>query len=142
LFYFDWIGGQGQGAVQKARRQDGSPKKRLPIRFSCATFFVAVTAYLATGCQGWRSFWNPEPHLTNCITLHGGKMPVISITMGQGQATKTQKEAIIESFTESAMEILKLPAPTFTILIHELSRDSIGVGGSSLEAHLKVQQED
>jgi 4-oxalocrotonate tautomerase len=72
--------------------------------------------------------------------MHGGKMPVISITMGQGQAAKAQKKALIESFTESAMEILKLPAQTFTILIHELSTDSIGVGGNSLEDHLNKQQ--
>jgi 4-oxalocrotonate tautomerase len=69
-------------------------------------------------------------------------MPVISIAMGQGQADKAQKRALIESFTESAMEILKLPAQTFTILIHELSKDSIGVGGNSLEEHLKKQQEE
>ena len=69
-------------------------------------------------------------------------MPVISMTMGQGQAHKAQKKALVESFTESAMEILKLPAQTFTILIHELSKDSIGVGGYTLEDHLKKQQEE
>lgn len=69
-------------------------------------------------------------------------MPVISITMGQAQATKAQKKALIESFTETAMGILKLPAHTFTILIHELNRDSIGVGGFSLEEQLKKQQEE
>jgi 4-oxalocrotonate tautomerase family enzyme len=69
------------------------------------------------------------------------KMPIITMTMGQGQSTGAQKKQLIESFTENAMDILKLPAHTFTILIHELSADSIGVGGNPLKDHLKKQQE-
>jgi 4-oxalocrotonate tautomerase len=60
------------------------------------------------------------------------KMPVITMSLGQGQITKQQKKQLIENFTETAMEILKLPAQSFTILIHELSTDNIGVGGNAL----------
>ena len=60
-------------------------------------------------------------------------MPVISLTMGEGQATPQQKKDLIESFTADATRITGLPARAFTILIHELSEDSIGVGGRTLE---------
>lgn len=60
-------------------------------------------------------------------------MPVISLTMGTGQATPQQKKELIESLTESAMKITGIPAKAFTILIHELNEDSIGVGGRTLE---------
>jgi 4-oxalocrotonate tautomerase len=63
----------------------------------------------------------------------GGKiMPVISLTMGQGQATPQQKKELIESITEDATKITGIPAKAFTILIHELNEDSIGVGGRTL----------
>jgi 4-oxalocrotonate tautomerase len=60
-------------------------------------------------------------------------MPVISMTMGAGQATPQQKKELIETFTESAAKITGIQAKAFTILIHELSEDSIGVGGRTLE---------
>lgn len=59
-------------------------------------------------------------------------MPVITITMGEGQITLEQKKELIESFTESAAEITRIPPQAFTILIHELASDSIGVGGKTL----------
>ncbi|WP_136805772.1 4-oxalocrotonate tautomerase DmpI [Desulfosediminicola flagellatus] len=60
-------------------------------------------------------------------------MPVITITMGKGQASKEQKKQIIEQFTTQAVEITRLPAQAFTILINELNADAIGVGGITLE---------
>lgn len=59
-------------------------------------------------------------------------MPVISVTMGEGQATAKQKEELIERFTASAVDITGIPAHAFTILIHELKAESIGVGGKPL----------
>lgn len=60
-------------------------------------------------------------------------MPVISLTLEEGQATAQQKKALIESFTSGAVEITGIPAQAFTILIHELNGESIGVGGRTLE---------
>lgn len=59
-------------------------------------------------------------------------MPVITITMGEGQTTLEQKKKLIANFTVSAAEITRIPPQAFTILIHELAPDSIGVGGKTL----------
>ncbi len=59
-------------------------------------------------------------------------MPVITLTMGEGQATIAQKKELIKSFTASASNITGIPAHAFTILIHELEESSIGVGGKAL----------
>ena len=59
-------------------------------------------------------------------------MPVISLTMGEGQTTIKQKKELIETFTASAAEITGLPVQAFTILIQELAPTSIGVGGKTL----------
>ncbi len=59
-------------------------------------------------------------------------MPVISITLGAGQTNQNQKKQLVESLTTQAVEITKIPAQSFTILIHELSPDAIGVGGRVL----------
>lgn len=67
-------------------------------------------------------------------------MPVISVTMGQGQTTKAQRKQLVERLTNEAVEIMKLPAQKFTILINELPVDSIGVGGHTLENLLEKQQ--
>jgi 4-oxalocrotonate tautomerase len=54
-------------------------------------------------------------------------MPVIQITMGK--SNQEQKKALIERLTADAIEITGIPAPEFTVLIHELERESIGRGG-------------
>jgi 4-oxalocrotonate tautomerase len=59
-------------------------------------------------------------------------MPVISITLGVGQTNPAQKKQLVESFTSQAVEITKIPAQSFTILIHELNSDAIGVSGRVL----------
>ncbi len=66
-------------------------------------------------------------------------MPVISVTLGKGQVTTEQKENLILSFTESAVDITRLPAHAFTILINELADDSIGVGGKTLAVIKKTR---
>lgn len=68
-------------------------------------------------------------------------MPVITVTMGQGQTSKQQKKQLIESITTHAMDIMNLPAQSFTILINELNADSIGVGGITLKNLLEKQKE-
>lgn len=57
-------------------------------------------------------------------------MPVIQITMGKTPAE--QKKALIERLTADAIEITKIPAGEFTVLISELERDNIGRGGKTL----------
>ncbi len=57
-------------------------------------------------------------------------MPVIEITLGKTPAD--QKKALIERLTADAIEITKIPASEFTVLIKELERDSIGRGGRTL----------
>jgi 4-oxalocrotonate tautomerase len=54
-------------------------------------------------------------------------MPVIEITMGPSN-TDT-KRALIERLTADAIEITQIPAVEFTVLIHELERESIGRSG-------------
>lgn len=66
-------------------------------------------------------------------------MPVISMTMGKGQLTPEQKKALVESFTATGAEITQLPSQAFTILINELSVDSIGVGGKTLEEVIQAR---
>lgn len=60
-------------------------------------------------------------------------MPVITVTMGNGQTDAQEKKELIESFTKEAVRITKLPEQAFTILIHELSPESIGVAGKTLK---------
>ena len=57
-------------------------------------------------------------------------MPVIQITMGKTSAE--QKKALIERLTADAIEITKIAASEFTVLISELERDNIGRGGKTL----------
>jgi 4-oxalocrotonate tautomerase family enzyme len=57
-------------------------------------------------------------------------MPVIQITMGV--TSREQKKALIEKLTADAIEITKIPANEFTVLIAELERDNIGRAGRTL----------
>lgn len=63
-------------------------------------------------------------------------MPVITITMGEGQTSPEQKKQLIENITSQAVEVTRLPAQSFTVLINELSHDCIGVGGQTLKEML------
>jgi 4-oxalocrotonate tautomerase family enzyme len=57
-------------------------------------------------------------------------MPVIHITMGP--TNKEQKKTLIEKLTADAIEITKIPASEFTVLITELELDNIGRAGRTL----------
>jgi len=67
-------------------------------------------------------------------------MPVITMTMGTGQLNSEQKKMIVEDFTARAVEIMNLPPQSFTILIHELNHDAIGVGGITLKEKYAAQK--
>lgn len=54
-------------------------------------------------------------------------MPVIQITMATTNVET--KRALIERLTADAIEITKIPAEEFTVLIHEIGRDSFGRSG-------------
>jgi 4-oxalocrotonate tautomerase len=58
-------------------------------------------------------------------------MPVINITMGP--ATEEQKKMLVERLTSEAMNITKLGAEHFTVLINELSPENIGCAGKTLK---------
>lgn len=58
-------------------------------------------------------------------------MPVISVTMGK--TTKEQKKALVAGLTSTAMEITKIPENHFVVTITELSYDSLGLGGRTVE---------
>ncbi len=57
-------------------------------------------------------------------------MPVIHITMGR--SSQEQKKALIEKLSADAIEITKIPANEFTVLITELDTDNIGRAGRTL----------
>jgi 4-oxalocrotonate tautomerase len=58
-------------------------------------------------------------------------MPVISITMGP--ATEEQKKMLVERLTAEAMDITHIGADHFTVLIHELPYENLGVGGRTIK---------
>jgi 4-oxalocrotonate tautomerase len=57
-------------------------------------------------------------------------MPVIQVTMGK--TTAEQKKKLIEKLSSDAIEITKIPANEFTVLITELDSDNIGRAGRTL----------
>lgn len=58
-------------------------------------------------------------------------MPVINITMGP--ASEEQKKQLIQRLTAEAMAITKIGAEHFTVLIHELALENLGVGGKTVK---------
>ncbi len=64
-------------------------------------------------------------------------MPVI--TMEAGKVSKEQKEALIAGFTQTASDILNIPAPAFVVLIKENDYDNIGNGGQMLSKILAAR---
>ncbi|SHJ69355.1 4-oxalocrotonate tautomerase DmpI [Desulfofundulus thermosubterraneus] len=54
-------------------------------------------------------------------------MPVI--TVNGPKMSKEQKAELVKSFTETASKIMNIPAQAFTILIEEMERENVGVGG-------------
>ena len=67
-------------------------------------------------------------------------MPVITITMAQGQASAGQKAEMIRKLTEDSTAITGIPAAAFTILFHELPEENIGLAGLPLPEFRAAKQ--
>ena len=57
-------------------------------------------------------------------------MPIITLEMGPLSAE--QKEKLIAAFTRDACEVTGMPPEAMIVLIYELSRDNMGVGGQQV----------
>lgn len=57
-------------------------------------------------------------------------MPVITIDIGN--MDKQKKAALVRELTAKASEVTQIPADKFIVLINEMERDNIGVGGKLL----------
>jgi 4-oxalocrotonate tautomerase len=58
-------------------------------------------------------------------------MPVIS--WEGGRLTKEQKKELIQRFTEVAVEVTKVPAKFYSVLIREQLDENLGVAGETVE---------
>ena len=61
-------------------------------------------------------------------------MPVITIELGAGQTSEAQKTELIRRLTADAVEISGIGIEKFTMFIHELPLENIGVGGKTVKA--------
>lgn len=59
-------------------------------------------------------------------------MPIITLEMGP--LSTEQKEKLIVAFTRDACEVTGMPPEAMIVLIHELPRENMGVGGHQLSA--------
>ncbi len=57
-------------------------------------------------------------------------MPIITLEMGP--LSTEQKEKLIVSFTRDVCEVTGMPPEAMVVLIRELSRENMGVGGQQL----------
>lgn len=57
-------------------------------------------------------------------------MPIITLEMGS--LSTEQKEKLIVSFTRDVCEVTGMPPEAMVVLIRELSRENMGVGGQQL----------
>jgi 4-oxalocrotonate tautomerase len=57
-------------------------------------------------------------------------MPVITIDIGS--IDKEKKAALVKELTAKASEVTQIPVDKFIVLINEMERDNIGVGGKLL----------
>jgi 4-oxalocrotonate tautomerase len=62
-------------------------------------------------------------------------MPVITLDMAA--LTREKKEQLVQTLTRDASEITGIPPEKFIVLINELERDNIGVGGQLLSDLMK-----
>ena len=56
-------------------------------------------------------------------------MPVITVQMHE--TSSEQKADLIHSLTAAAVEVTRIPAPMFIVLIQELKDQNIGIGGKT-----------
>lgn len=59
-------------------------------------------------------------------------MPVI--TIDSGTLSKEKKEGLVRELTAKASEVTQISEEKFIVLIKELERDNVGVGGKLLSA--------
>jgi 4-oxalocrotonate tautomerase len=57
-------------------------------------------------------------------------MPIVTLEMGP--LSVEQKEKLINAFSRDVCEVTGMPPEAMVVLIHELSRDNMGVGGQQL----------
>ncbi len=57
-------------------------------------------------------------------------MPVITIDIGI--MDKEKKAALVRELTTKASEVTQIPQDKFVVLINEMERDNIGIGGKLL----------
>jgi len=57
-------------------------------------------------------------------------MPVITIAIGK--LDREKKEGLVQELTVKASEVTGIPAEKFIVLINEMERENIGVGGKLL----------
>jgi 4-oxalocrotonate tautomerase len=58
-------------------------------------------------------------------------MPIVQISMIQGR-TPEKKEQLIKKVTEAIIEVLKVPADRVRIILNEVPKENIGIGGVPL----------
>jgi 4-oxalocrotonate tautomerase len=62
-------------------------------------------------------------------------MPVITIDIST--TSKETKAALVKELTATASEVTRIPEEKFIVLINEMERDNIGVGGKLLSEIMK-----
>jgi len=63
-------------------------------------------------------------------------MPVITVDLGIME-NREKKGALVKALTETASSVTGIPADKFIVLINELEKDNIGVGGRLLSDIIK-----
>jgi 4-oxalocrotonate tautomerase len=62
-------------------------------------------------------------------------MPVIKIDIGK--MSREKKAELVKELTDKASEVTSIPADKFVVLINEMERDNIGIGGKLLSEIMK-----
>jgi len=62
-------------------------------------------------------------------------MPVITVDIST--ISKEKKAALVKELTAKASEVTQIPEEKFVVLINEMERDNIGVGGRLLSDIMK-----
>lgn len=65
-------------------------------------------------------------------------MPVIRLDIGKKSITPEQKRQLMERFTETAVEITKIPRHAFFVIINEYDDENYAVGGQTLDKVRKI----
>ena len=62
-----------------------------------------------------------------------------NIVIEAAHLDKSQKNALIRSFTKTASELTSIPESFFTVLVKEYPVDNWGIGGKPLDEILKTR---